>query len=335
MHAEDYEYEQQKGHIKDYPDFKGSVNVPKSMGFKLVFSDVDETDQDENSQGLGNLGTPFVHEGFPPKPQYPTMKWLMKQLEKYDVGTGATRTSTYADVTSNKGSFPLLKEAKGRISMTEFGDMNYRLLPGTNIGDLTMTESVMKDMKDIAEGKKNAEACLADVQRLVREDKITMNKNGEKMRKELGVTMTKKFERNEADYAKGSWNGKEVQFKKVIRGYSLTDAEVEKLLKGGAVRFNFTSAAGNPYKMDGKLANLEFKGRKYVGVDLQFSEEVPDKWSGRKFSDEEKIMLEQGSELELEGFVSKRTGKEYTATIRYGEGKDGRKKIIPSFSDEF
>ena len=38
------------------------------------------------------------------------MKWLMKQLEKRDVGTGATRTSTYSEVTSTSTRHPLLVE---------------------------------------------------------------------------------------------------------------------------------------------------------------------------------------------------------------------------------
>lgn len=34
------------------------------------------------------------------------MKWLMKQLEKRDVGTGATRTSAYSEVTNDKAKYP-------------------------------------------------------------------------------------------------------------------------------------------------------------------------------------------------------------------------------------
>ena len=39
MLGEDYEYEQQKGHVSDYPDFKGTANVALSMGYKKNFSD--------------------------------------------------------------------------------------------------------------------------------------------------------------------------------------------------------------------------------------------------------------------------------------------------------
>ena len=89
------------------------------MGYKAIFN-VDDDADDLNAKGLGTLANPFVYEGFPPKPPTPTMKWLMKQLEKRDVGTGATRTRTYADVTkpqSDKNKYPLLTDTRGKINM--------------------------------------------------------------------------------------------------------------------------------------------------------------------------------------------------------------------------
>lgn len=331
MLAEDYEYENQKGHLKDYPAFVGSANVPKSLGFKAIFNEDDEVD--ENTKGLGQIAEPFVYEGFPPKPQEPTMKWLMKQLEKHDVGTGATRTSTYAEVTNQKTKYPLLKETKGKISMTDFGQMNYMLLPNTKIGDLKLTESLMGDMRDIAKGEKDPEAILNEVADLVRADIETMSENGQKMRKELGVQMAVV---NENDYARGNWNGKDVKFKKVIRGYELTDDEIQKLLDGETLKFTFTAKSGKPYRMEGKLADLEFKGEKgkvikYVGVDLQFTNEVPDEFCKHKFTDDEKAMLEQGKAILVDDYVSKK-GNNFSAMTRWGEKEDGTTGLILEFN---
>lgn len=331
MLAEDYEYENQKGHLKDYPAFVGSANVPKSLGFKAIFNEDDEVD--ENIKGLGQVAEPFVYEGFPPKPQEPTMKWLMKQLEKHDVGTGATRTSTYAEVTNQKTKYPLLKETKGKISMTDFGQMNYMLLPNTKIGDLKLTESLMGDMRDIAKGEEDPEAILNEVADLVRADIETMFENGQKMRKELGVQMAVV---NENDYARGNWNGKDVKFKKVIRGYELTDDEIQKLLDGETLKFTFTAKSGKPYRMEGKLADLEFKGEKgkvikYVGVDLQFTNEVPDEFCKHKFTDDEKAMLEQGKAILVDDYVSKK-GNNFSAMTRWGEKEDGTTGIILEFN---
>ena len=180
MLGEDYEYEQQKGHLADYPSFKGIANIPKKLGFKAIFSDNDKPQdtEEENTKNLGTIAEPFIFEGFPPKPPTPTTKWLMKQLEKYDVGTGATRTSIYADVTDETAKYPLIKETKGKLSMTPYGEMSYALLPGTHIGDLKMTEQLMMDMRNIASGNANPDECLANVRNLVLDDLEVMKKNG-------------------------------------------------------------------------------------------------------------------------------------------------------------
>lgn len=185
MLAEDYEYESQKGHVKDYPEFTGTASVPKKMGWKLVYDDEAEPDEKENKKGIGTMASPFIAEEVNKKPPTPTMKWLMAQLEKYDVGTGATRTSTYADVTSKKTKFPLLAEEKGKLSMSPYGKMSYLLLEGTVIGDAKMTEELMKEMGDIAAGKLDPGKCLHKVQGYVVHDMDIMKRNAEIHRKEL------------------------------------------------------------------------------------------------------------------------------------------------------
>ncbi|WP_405941336.1 hypothetical protein [Streptomyces sp. NBC_00207] len=80
------------------------------------------------------------------------MKWLMKQLEKRDVGTGATRTSAYSEVTNDKAKYPLLTEKGRKLRPAQAGEMSWRLLPGMRIGDLGLTEKVYADMRDIAAG---------------------------------------------------------------------------------------------------------------------------------------------------------------------------------------
>ncbi|NKR80256.1 hypothetical protein GS491_24090 [Rhodococcus hoagii] len=100
------------GHVEKYPTFVGSLNVPAVLGWKGVFVvEDDDTDEPEPASGattLGKLAEPFVHEGFQARPPHPTMSWLMKQLEKRSVGTGATRTSTYAEVTNNANGKALM-----------------------------------------------------------------------------------------------------------------------------------------------------------------------------------------------------------------------------------
>ena len=330
MLAEDYEYESQRGHVKDFPTFKGTASVPKKLGWKAVFNDTDMDDEDENVKGLGTTANPFIYEGFPPKPQTPTMKWLMKQLEKRDVGTGATRTSTYAEVTSDKIRYPLLNDTKGKITMTQFGDMSYLLLPGTNIGSLDMTEKLTAQMREIANGKLDPELCLSHMQQMVLEDIETMKVNSVNMRQTLGITSFVK-----ADKYTGTWNGKQVSFKRVWSGYEFSDEECEKLCDGKTIEIKVTSQkSGKTYTVTGDLAWQIFekdnKKIKYIGFH-KLSQKGDDtmtdidrysgtwngkqvsfkkEWSEHTFTDDECEKLCNGEEIEIEA-ISKKTGKPF------------------------
>lgn len=336
--AEDYQYEFQKGHLEKYPLFTGNASVPKSMGYKSIFNDSDIDDTD--GQGLGQNATPFVHEGFPPKPPVPTMKWLLGsktvtgQLEKRDVGTGATRTSIFTDVTNENTKYPLLIEKKGKLSMSKFGDMSYLLLKGTNIGDLKMTEQLMADMRDIAKSKAEPTMCLRRVQQLVSEDLETMKKNSITMRKELNIMGQTTM--NQKEKCEGVWGGNSISFNREWRGHRFTDEECTKLLAGEEITVNgFTSKAGKPYGVVGKLSAQVYNGHPFIGFEqLGFAERngVPDEWCGRKFTSDEKLMLEDGKTIAIEGCVSRKTGKQFGCSVRYAKNDEGRMAIIPKFN---
>lgn len=413
MLAEDYEYEQQKGHLEKYPDFTGMANVPLKQGWHAVSYDADD-DDDVSTSALGTTAQPFIHEGFPPKPQAPTMKWMMKQLDKHDVGTGATRTSIYADVTNATAKYPLLVETKGKLSMSQYGKMSYMLLPGTHIGDLRMTEQLMNEMRLIAKGEADPAECLHRVQQLVIDDMETMKRNGEKMRKELGVMMDSgekekcegtwngkdiKFNRtwsghrftdeecekllageeieieatskagkafrvrgklaeqtfngrkfvgfektdfvggsgggaDDSDYCRGTWNGREIRFKKNFRGHVFTDEECKALLAGESVEVRGLKAkSGGTYGVHGKLAEMEYNGHKYVGYKQEGflkKEGVPDQWCGHEFTTDEKAALEAGTVVHIDGAVSKK-GNVFACDVKYGKKEDDSMGIIPLF----
>lgn len=336
MFAEDYQYEQQKGHLQKYPDFTGCANVPLAQGWHAVSYDVDDdANADVSQSALGKVASPFIHEGFPPKPTAPSMRWLMQQLDKRDVGTGATRTSIYADVTSKTAKFPLLVEKKGRLSMSPYGEMSYRLLPGTHIGDLGMTEQLMSEMREISKGNADPAECLHKVQQMVRDDIVTMKANGEKMRKELGVTMASsaggQFERKEK--FEGNWKGKDVSVSRVWGGHRFTDEECEALLADEEITFEMPSKYGDgTYGVTGRLSDLEYNGHKYVGFQKTGTTGGGNgggkdpaycygTWNGREirfkktfrgheFTDDECDRLLAGADIEVTGLVAK-SGKVY------------------------
>lgn len=337
--AEDYVYEQQKGHVEDYPKFVGTANLPKSLGWKGIFDDEAEPDEDESTAGLGTKAEPFIHEGANTRPPHPTMKWLMTQLEKRDVGTGATRTSIYADVTNEKSKAPLLREARGKLTMAEAGQMSYLLLPGTHIGDLAMTERLMSDMKEVAKGAKTADEVLAPVAQMVRDDIETMKRNAKTMFAELGLT-----EVVQKSKASGTWNGQQVSFNSEWSGHKFTQSEIDDLLAGKTIELTdcVSAKTGSTFGVKGKLSVQTFKGKKYVGFEnLGFLDgggsgggggSIPAVFCKHKFTAAEIKKLEAGEQIHVKGLVSK-AGKKFDANIKFDTkpGED-RKSLILSFN---
>ena len=331
--APDYEYEEQKGHIKDYPKFIGSTNVPKVMGWKQVYDEDAEAEEESTTTGLGTIGKPFIYEGKNPKPPTPTMKWLMKQLEKRNVGTGATRTSIYADVTNEKTKYPLLIEKKGKLSMAECGEISYQLLPNTHIGNLEITERLMGDMEEIAKGKKNADDCLHQIQQMIKEDIETMRANSAGLQSG-GKKMSETYKKKEK-YT-GIWDetGEEISFTREFRGYRFSDKECEALLRGEDIEIkNLVSPkTGKKYGIHGKLTPQEYNGYKYIGFEsMGFVEDVPSEWCGHKFTAKEKTALKKGEEILLKDCVSKKTNKKFECKVTYGKTDRGNMGIIPNF----
>lgn len=334
MLTADYEYEQQKGHVEKYPDFTGIANVPKKMGWKSVFDpdagDEDAaSDEDESAHGLGTSAEPYVHEGANKRPEHPSMKWLMKQLEKRDVGTGATRTSTYSEVTNAKAKNPLLVEKGKKLTLASAGEMSWLLLPDTHIGDLSLTEQIYADMRTVAEGSADPDQLLARVADWVREDIEVMTRNADTMRATLGLVKTEVATRAEGVWAAAPDGAKKVSFKKIWAGHEFTDAEIDQLLAGETISFEATSKAGKPFPAKGKLGLGEFKGRRYVGFQLEIPDR-PEAWCKRSFSEDEKQALEAGQTLELDGFVSK-NGKTFPAKVSWDAKA---KQIVPHFDDK-
>lgn len=338
--AEDYEYEAQKGHVTDFPAYVGSCSVPKKQGWKAVLggaSMADDDDDANNGAGLGTQAKPFVHEGVPPRPAAPTVKWLMKQLERRDVGTGATRTSTFAEVSSSKSRYPLMSETRGKIDLTETGEISYRLLPGTHIGDLAITERVFSDMKAVAKGDKLADDVLAEVARLVTDDIAVMTANAQTMRKDLGMG-----DYVEKEYFEGTWQktGAHVRFNRTWSGHRFTDQECMDLLAGKDIEITAQSKkTGDDFTVIGALGEGEYQGRTFVGFTPDFTKPTsaakrgvaPKSMLGVKLTDEQREKIEAGEKVLVKGMKSKKSGKNFDAYLFLEDKPDGTRGIAFSF----
>lgn len=262
MLCEDYEYERQSGHIKDYPLFKGGANVPTLLGWKEIYETEEEGDAEEASLGLGKLGKPFIHEGFPPAPPTPTMRWLMNQLEKNDVGNGSTRTSTFSEVTNSAAKYPLMVSDKGKLSMTVYGSISHQLLIDTKIGDVKTTEAILKAMDKIGEGKVELiDKYLKEMDKLIKHDLKVMEKNAKTVKlPEYKIVEKETFEDEK---------GKEISFKKEWGGHQFTEDEIEKLIAGEMITIEGLKNKRNKiYTSKGKLMEQSFKGAKFFGFKM-------------------------------------------------------------------
>ncbi|QXV57532.1 type IA DNA topoisomerase [Amycolatopsis sp. TNS106] len=333
MLAEDYVYEQQKGHVGRYPVFVGMANVPRSPGWKLIF-DPDAVDtvaegeeRNSNVKGLGRMAEPFTFEGANKRPEHPSMRWLMKQLDKRDVGTGATRTSTYSDVTSTTAKYPLLVERGHKLHLADAGEMSWHLLPGTKIGDLTMTEKVHADMRDIAAGRATADERLEVVADWVVQDMATMQKNATTMRSALGLRQHPQAARAQGTWQMAPGGPRKVTFKKTWSDHVFSEDEISKLLMGDEISFQAKDRHGNDFAAHGRLGLGTYRGRKFIG----FQPETPDRpttWCGKTFTPAEVEALEAGQSLEIGDFISPNSGRSFGCSVSWDPAA---KKIVPDF----
>lgn len=193
MLCEDYEFELVKGHVTDFPEYVGEtrVPIPGKEGFKAVFDSErqseDEDGDEEDSKEFSDPAKPYVHEGANQRPQKPTMKWLNKKLEKFNVGTGATRTSTLAEISKPGKEQSLVAEKKGELKLTECGTVSYTLLDGCRIADPGVTKQLFDQMKLVGKFELDPEEVLAELGGMVEHDIEAMQRNAPKLAK-LGLT---------------------------------------------------------------------------------------------------------------------------------------------------
>ena len=199
-----------------------------------------------------------------------------------------------------------------------------------------MTERLMGEMRDIAEGKKDPEVCLKAIQRMVIEDIATMTKNGESMRKDLKIMANG----NDVERYEGTWNGQSVKFKREWSGHKFTDDECERLCNGEVIEIEAVSSkTGNTFKCKGKLEEQTYNGRDFVGFKADFSggsgggnsNKVPDEWCQHKFTDAEKDILQAGGSISCDDFVSAKKGSKFKAKVHFGKNDKGFMGIIPEF----
>lgn len=330
MFGENYVYDQIKAHIKDHPAFTATISVPVDMGFKAIFdadkesSDGDDEGENKNAKGIGTKGSPVVVEGVNKKPPYPTHKWLEKQLARYDVGTGATRVNTLSEITNGKSA--LLVDTKGKLSMTQVGDIAAVLLHGSHIGDPGVTEKLFKAMKDVGDFKMKPHKVLETVTSIVTHDKEVFYRNAQKLKAKVGAPSGDLAKAPQKPKATGvhAPTGQIVTFNRVWSGCKFTDEQVEQLLAGKTITIDAVSAkTGKVKKVEGALGGGTFKGKPYWGFQRKDASAYtgatapfPAEWSGYKFTKADEAALRKGQKINIQA-ISAKTKKPYNADVTF------------------
>lgn len=339
--CEDYTYNSITAVLTLYPSFKSKIAIPQNLGFKQIFKDdFNEDEEDGNNKMFGKMATPFVAEIFPPRPKRPSVQTLMKYLEKYNVGTGATRVSTLNEMLKKDGRELLKSDKKGNLELTDLGMMSYHILPNTNIGSVKLTEELYEDMKKIYKGELDFDTAIIKTAKYVSEDIKTMVENGVYMRQNLGVKMDTA---NIVERVKGVFNGKEISIKREYSGYKFTDDEIKKLFDGETITCTELIKVKTGEKYGAKLSIQEYmyNDKKVIGPkvveflnnnnadkkDYIYGEfdgrrvGFKNEFSGHKFTQDEADKLFAGETVELSDCIKRETGKAFTKPINVKLGE--------------
>lgn len=313
--CEDYEYEKQTGCLIKYPMFTGECSIPLNLGYKQVYAD----EMSDTGKGLGSLAKPFVHEGFPPKPVTPTVNWLMNKLKKFNVGTGATRVSTYNEClgqgTSRKSA--IFEDNKGKISMTRIGWIAYILSKNTKIADTHTTEKIYSQMQSIGKGFEEVQG-FDELEVQIKTDLETMRQNSDELKKELEKRGIEMAEFKEKEKYSGIYEptGAEVSFTRTWGSHRFSDDDCERLLGGETITVELPTKKGGTYEREAWLGMRKFKNSKgesieYFGVNfpikghicVEYNGEtidIPSDYFGYELSDEDIETLTSGGKVEVE-----------------------------------
>lgn len=336
--CEDYVYEKQTAHLQDYPEFKSSINIPKELNYKLVFNEdqlEEKTETDEEPTSFSASASPYIFDGANTKPSKPNKAFILNFLKRKDIGTGATRLQTLADV--SQGTDALVKVIKGTYTLTYNGQVQAILCKGTMIASPTITQKLQDGMKAVKNLKMDYRKLPTSVEKIVAHDLPIIKQNAANLRLDKRLAKMKAPKPKFKDKVRGNYLGKEISFNKTWGNHTFTDLEIQDLLANKEITFQAAGKDGNRYPVSGKLAQQTFKGKQYYGFQLnkeklqQYLEEKKAKdpnrvfctfegqnisfkriWGGHRFTDEEIQKLIQGEKISF-SMTSKR-GSTYMVT---------------------
>jgi DNA topoisomerase-3 len=270
MLAEDYIYTQiaaQAGPPEPHGPYQAVVNIAppqgsRKWGWKQIVGIDPKTDTRTQP---GTSAKARLGQIVPKRPGVPTVAWLMASLTKRDIGTGSTRVSTLGAVArqSSPKAPALVKDSKGRLTLTEAGRTAVTVIRDTVLGDLGTTKRIQDQLTALTKGgdldaflDQMAGWVLADAPKI-----LSAAKNA-------GLSAP-------SDRHAGQWidpdTGKthQASFPKQTFGLTITDEQARRLLAGEAIAWDGAkSKTGGVYAVQMRLGHRQYNNHSFIGLNV-------------------------------------------------------------------
>lgn len=304
--------EELKRHIftDESGNYKASYTEVIDPGFTKIMKPDEDDDEDEAKTLRPCALTPEVYEKKAVRPALATWSSLAAFLAKYNIGTGATRLTTYNEIKSGSEGRKLIESKKGKLTVTTLGAQSAVLMNGTKLADWGVTQHIGIWLNDIESGKVKENQILNYFDKIVAEDKKTMMGHAS----ELSV-----FKQQTAHgKVNGVFHGEEVTISDGWGDHDFTPEELEKLFNGDVITIESKGK-----KFTGKLQDREKYGlgfdlisNDYTGIYQPTGEEVTFSLHavGRDFTEDEAKTLLTGESVKFEAYSAKKK-KQYEAEV--------------------
>lgn len=260
-------------------DAKCTKNVLLEKHWKSIYQDGNDDDQESvDLPEIGENAEPFIREGVNPRTPLPTVSRLMKYLEKVNIGTGATRVSTEADLATRE----LTESKTGKLGLTALGEANALTIKDALISTPEATRKLEKTFDKMA--KEHDISKIGQLAANFLKHDLPFFENNSQKFKQVASTDTqkalkkKKFERKTDENSfEVTYNGKKGRIKYVWGNERFTDKEVEKLKNGEEIIIRRKSSKvdknGKPkeYRVKLKVGKKKFNGREIITLISEFT----------------------------------------------------------------
>lgn len=263
--------------ITTYSDLSGGfthhVTDLQSAGWTMVFKSGE--DEDESSDDDGTTTHPVVgseltlgsNEIKARRPSLFTQRSLAKELKKYDVGTGATRTTTFDDIIYNKPNRVLAKFQGSGVRLTNMGKIAFVLMSETHLADIVFTQNLNLFLNQIKSGQATAGSVSIVFKRMFNSDLPKIKSNAQY----LSTFKTVK----DSGYSKidGIYlpTNTSISIRSGLMNHAYTEDELKRLFSGETIEVPLISKNKTPFIGVLKIENAPEYGWGTRIVDRKFA----------------------------------------------------------------